>query len=109
MTTKKEINVEVGARVKFQRERAGLTQEKFAEMVGLETKTVSSVERGVVGISLSTMQNICRVLSISADSLLFDSTPENDVEFLANRLKRLSTKEFNIVEGVVDKVLQAFQ
>ncbi len=105
---KKEINVEVGARVKFQRERAGLTQEKFAEMIGLETKTISSVERGVVGISLTTMQTICKVLSISADSLLFDTTPENNVEFLSNRLKRLTPKQFDIVEGVVEKVMMAF-
>lgn len=108
MSNRKEINVEVGARVKFQRERAGLTQEKFAEMIGLETKTISSVERGVVGISLTTMQNICKVLAISSDCLLFDSTPENNVEFLSNRLKRLTPKQFEIVEGVVIKVLQAF-
>lgn len=108
MPEKKEINIEVGSRIKYQRERAGLTQAKFAEMIGMETKTISSVERGVVGISLSTMQTICKTLSISSDVLLFDITPENNVDNLSNRLKRLTPKEFDIVEGVIMKVLEAF-
>lgn len=108
MPEKKEINIEIGTRIRHQRERAGLTQEKFAELIGLETKTISSVERGVVGISLTTMQTICKTLSISSDELLFEVTQDNNVENLTNRLKRLTPKQFQIVEAVVMKVLEAF-
>lgn len=105
---RKEINSQIGARIKVQRERAGLTQEKFGELVGLESKTVSAVERGVVGISLVTLKNICTVLSISSDTLLFETSAENNVEFLTERLKRLTPKQFSIIEGVMQKVMEAF-
>ncbi len=105
---KKEINIEIGNRVKVQRERAGLTQEKFAELLGMGTKSISSIERGVVGISLTTMQKICTVLSISADELLFDVTPENNVDAISSRLKRLSPKQFEIADEIISKLIEGF-
>ena len=32
---RKEINVEIGQRIKEAREKAGLTQERFSELIGL--------------------------------------------------------------------------
>ena len=56
MKEKKAINVEVGARIQRSRERAGLTQDALAERVGLEPKSISAIERGVVGASLTTLK-----------------------------------------------------
>ena len=46
MKEKKPINVEIGQNVKQIRESAGLTQESFAELIGLGEKHVSAIERG---------------------------------------------------------------
>ena len=43
MQEKKEINLEIGARIKAEREKAGLTQERFSELIGLGTKSVSAL------------------------------------------------------------------
>ena len=59
MQGKKQINVEIGARIKEEREKAGLTQERFSELIGLGTKSVSAFERGTVGISFNTLKKIC--------------------------------------------------
>lgn len=56
MQEKKQINVEIGARIKEEREKAGLTQERFSELIGLGTKSVSAFERGTVGISFTTLK-----------------------------------------------------
>lgn len=48
MQDKKAINIEIGQNLKFYREAAGLTQEAFAEILGLGVKHVSAMERGVL-------------------------------------------------------------
>lgn len=108
MQEKKTINIEIGKRIKKQREGAGLTQEAFAEMIGLGVKHVSAIERGAVGVSIPTVQTICRVLSIPTDAILLDSKPTNDVSALAARLERLPQKQYKIVEKVVNSLFEAF-
>ncbi len=60
----------MGARIQKARLAAGLTQEKFGELVGLSAKNISMIECGVSGISVPTLRRICRVLSISSDDIL---------------------------------------
>ena len=108
MQEKKTINIEIGQRIKRQREGAGLTQEAFAEMIGLGVKHVSAIERGAVGVSIPTVQTICHVLSIPSDAILLDIKPTNDVGALAARLERLPQKQYKIVEKVVNSLFEAF-
>ena len=43
---KKDLNVRIGNQIRIARESAGLTQDRFAELVSLATKNVSDIERG---------------------------------------------------------------
>lgn len=108
MKEKKDINIEIGNRIKKAREAAGLTQDRFAELIGMGTKNVSAIERGAVGVSLSSLQKICQVLSISGDDILFEKKPENAVQTLASRLGRLSAKQFAIASDIFNKLFEAF-
>lgn len=54
ITEKKEINVEIGRRIKLAREKIGYTQEKFAEKIDRSVQYVSDLERGKVGASIQT-------------------------------------------------------
>lgn len=109
MKEKKQLNVEIGARIKKAREKAGLTQERFSELIGMETKSISALERGTVGVSLASLQRICQVLSISGDEILFASDIKgNDVQALSERLARLSPKQFEITKGILNKLFEAF-
>jgi len=106
---KKQLNVEIGTRIKNARENAGLTQERFSELIGMGTKSVSALERGTVGVSLSTLQRICHVLSISSDEILFNSDiAGNDVQVLTARLAHLPPKQFEITRGILNKLFEAF-
>ncbi len=93
---KKDINIEIGRRIKNARETAGLTQDRFAELIDMGPKNLSSVERGQVGISIATLQRICRVLSISSDQILFESKTDNNPSELAERLSRLTPQQYQI-------------
>lgn len=73
MREKKDINVQIGRQIRIARERKNLTQEQFAERISVSPQFVSDMERGVVGVSLTTMKNICVELEVSSDTLLFGS------------------------------------
>lgn len=108
MNEKKEINILVGANIKREREKAGYTQERFSEMIGIGTKSLSAIERGTVGVSLTTLLRICKVLSISSNTLLFENTPRNDVQGLTERLEHLSPEQYEIARVIICKLLEGF-
>ena len=111
MRAKKDINISIGNQIRIAREAAGLTQEKFSEIVSLAPKNISDIERGVVGISLSALKRICEALSISSDDLLFgsrdDSHGRNDIAVIAKRLEKLSPKQLEIAVGMINKMFEA--
>lgn len=109
MNDKKEINIRIGANIKREREKAGYTQEQFSEMIGIGTKSLSAAERGTVGVSLTTLCNICRVLSISSNALLFDTTPNLEVQNLAEQLSSLTPEQFVIANRILQQVFAAFK
>lgn len=114
MKEKKPINIEVGQYVKQCREDAGLTQESFAELIGLGVKHVSAIECGAVGVSLPTLRRMSRVLSVPADVLLFGSPDEteqqvriSELQGLLSRLSHLPPGKFRVVKDIIDKLLEA--
>ena len=108
MRDKKEMNIYIGNEIKNARERAGLTQEQFGEMVSLGTKNVSDIERGVAGITVSTLKRICEKLSISSDLIIFGDKGANDVDYLADRLARLPADQFAAVEKFLNQTFELF-
>lgn len=114
MKEKKPINIEVGQYVKQCREEAGLTQEAFAELIGLGVKHVSAIECGAVGVSLPTLRRMSKVLSVPADVLLFGTPNEAELQGRTLELQRLSSKlsrlppnKFRVVKDIVDKLIEA--
>lgn len=108
MKEKKDINVQIGMNIQREREKAGYTQDKLSELIGLGTKSLSSAERGVVGVSLSTLKQICTVLSISADRLIFGETQKHDTKQISERLERLSPRQFEIACDMLNSLMAAF-
>jgi len=111
MNDKKDINVHIGRQIKKAREAVGLTQEKFGELMDLETKSISVIERGVSGISISTLKRICKTLCVSSDSILMNETEDFDmdkVNFFVNRLKQLSPQQLDLALDINNKLLEAF-
>ena len=52
MPQKKEINIQIGERIKEARQKAEYTQEKLAEAINVSVQYVSDLERGKVGASV---------------------------------------------------------
>ena len=66
MDTKK-----IGEFLKVLRKERGLTQEQLAESIGITSNTVSRIERGQLIPALPTLVDICNVLKIGANTILF--------------------------------------
>ncbi len=105
MRERKEINIFVGNQIRVARERAGLTQEQFGELVSLGPKNISDIERGLVGISISTLKRICEKLSIPSDWVLFGDQDLNDIEYLFERAKRLPKAHFAAISPIFNQIL----
>lgn len=108
MDCRKEINVIVGANIKREREKAGYTQDQFSEMLGIGSKSLSSVERGVVGVSLTTLLKICDLLHVSTNVILLEETHKNDLEGILAQLERLDPDQFEIASEMISALLTAF-
>ena len=111
MKDKKALDVQVGHQIKKAREAAGYTQDRFAEMIGMGAKNVSAIERGMVGVSLSTIKKICIALCVSSDSLILNEAPDADtdkLDILVERLRRLSPKQLALATDMNNMLFEAF-
>lgn len=109
MEERKAINIEVGANIKAMRERAGLTQEQLSERIGIGVKSLSAVERGTVGVSLTTLRKLCEELSVSSDALLFGVREETDISDIVDGLQRMTLSQLNIVREMIHVLTKAFR
>lgn len=100
---KKQINVEIGARIKQARMECGITQEQMAELVDVTVQYVSDLERGVTGGSVGTIVKICRTLSVSSDFLLLGKSPDQDL-VLSDKLRSFTPEQKEAVLEIIEKV-----
>ena len=62
----------IGKNIRKYRKENGMTQDELAEMAGLSTNYIGSVERGEKTPSLESFISIVNALGVSADLLLCD-------------------------------------
>ena len=103
----------IGKKIKLARLSLNYTQEQLAEKLGLSTRYVSQLERGIAFGSATTIIKLCKTLNISSEFLFNDlinntSTMPNDfidIKFLENYLK-LDEYNKNIVKTLTNDLLR---
>ena len=96
----------IGKNIARYREAAGLTQERFAELIGISPQNVSCVDRGLAGVSLTVLRRMCEILHVSSDFLLMGERGNNDAGAIAHRLEQLPPEQFRVVEQIINGVLE---
>ncbi len=66
----KNINIEIGRRLKEKRIKQGLSQEKFAEKIGIHRTYLGTIERGEKAITVKTLNKICKTLDTNLSEFL---------------------------------------
>ena len=72
-----EIKQLLGVRIRELRKNRNLTQEQLAELVGINPKYVSSIERGKENPTLDTFIKIAESLEVSIGELFYQLEAEN--------------------------------
>ena len=94
---------QIGRRLREKREQAGYTREKLAELCSLSPRFIANVEFGDSTFSLDSLMSVCRVLSCSADYILFGVRA--DIEGWSDTVSRLRQLDRKYQEPV-NKTLQ---
>lgn len=97
----KELNKEIGARLRAQREYLGLSREEVSGYIDISPQFLSEVERGVKGASAKMLYRLCEGLKISADYVLMGKENYPDTSKITNTLAMLDKKYIPLAEEML--------
>lgn len=98
----------LGKRVRQLRKKNGLSQERFAELIGIDPNSVSRIECGVHYPSLDTIEKIALVLKLEMrDLFLFcnKESPEEMRAFLIQNASEAGIEKLQEMVRVVRKII----
>lgn len=95
---------EIGSRIKAERRRRRLSQEKLAELINVSPHYIYEIERGLKAMSLETLVNLSAALDISTDYLLFGDR-QTGFESLSDMLSGLEESHRVKVESAFKVLL----
>ena len=97
----------MGKNVKIARIKAGLSQTKLAELVGLSVDTIKRIEQGTLVGSLETFCKLCKILHVSPNDLLKDDIEIADIKApseLLDKFISLNSEQLASIAEILDKM-----
>lgn len=85
----------IGSRIRFAREKLGLSRESFAELVGLSAFYIGQIERDERNMSIDSLIKICDTLNISIDFILRGYVKYLENIYIMEKLNNYSTDELD--------------
>lgn len=104
----KDVNIEVGARIKEKRLAQKLTREDLAQLSGYTANFIQEVERGRSGLSSESVRALSIALRVSADTLLFGEASE-EYAYLSQKLKAVSPQKRKHILKIIEEAIQCTQ
>lgn len=110
----KKFNVNVGIRIRNQREKLGYSREKLAELAEMSDGYLGEVERGTKGISSFFLHNISVALGITMDYLTSqeedtignsDNSIEKEIKSIIALLHFAKEIDLILIEKIVRAIL----
>jgi transcriptional regulator with XRE-family HTH domain len=98
----------LGQKVRQLRKQNGYSQERFAELVGIDPNSVSRIECGVHYPSLDTLEKIAKVLKVEMRDLFLFSNKESAEElctYLVQTASELDVEKLREVVRAVRKIV----
>lgn len=91
-------------RIKTSRKNKGYTQEYLAEKLNVSTQHISDIERGLNGVSVPALMDLCNALDVSADYILFGTAANHYDNPIILLLEKLTSHQRMYAE----KILQVY-
>ncbi len=87
----------IGTRIRYKREKLGLSRESFAELVGLSTFYIGQIERDERNMSIDSLIKICDTLNVSIDFILRGYIKYMENTYIMEKLDNYPTDEIDEV------------
>lgn len=100
----KEINLQIGQRVKSTRSSQKMNREELARLTGYSYYFIQEVERGRSGLSAESLRAFSKALNVSADYLLNGSVDTN-FDFVAQKLNQVPREKLDHVLRIIDEIV----
>lgn len=71
-----ELRLSVGAQIRLMRNAKGLTQQKLADIAGLDYRYIGALERGERNFSIDTLEKVLLALNVSVVELMYSNNNE---------------------------------
>lgn len=94
--------VKMGLRIAQRRKALHWTQEQLAEKIGVSLQTISNIELGKKAVRPENLANICRILDVSADYILYGKRNEQQISDTIAKLSSLDLDAYNVVQTLID-------
>ena len=94
-----------GAKVKYYRKLAKLTQEQLAEKAGVAPNTIGYIERGKNTIHFSKIPLLAEALGVEVYKLFVFVDLENDPDVILKLLESATGKEQAVIADIINSVL----
>lgn len=109
--------IEMGARIRRQREFLNLTREELAGDLGVSSKFVADIEYGEKGLSLKRLYTLTQILQVSADYILAGADCESEeqikkeyaMEGILEPLKNCSLQQLQCMEQITRYYAEALK
>ena len=104
---KKDLDIQMGQRVRIKREEQKLSREKLAECIDVSPQFLAQIEIGRRGMSSATLYKLCNALSTSADYIVLGREGANDLTVLTKMLSNLEPQYLPYVEDIIKNFILA--
>ena len=102
------INKHIGQIYSQYRHKNNLTQSQVAELIGVEPRHISQIERGFSKGSIDTLIKLCNVYKITPVIVLYDlldKDKKNSMSIYDEKFKKLSKKDKETILHLIDYFL----
>ncbi len=102
----------IGQRVKNERKKKGISQERLAELSDLSVNTLSHIECGNTKFSLPSIIAIVNALGITVDCLLMDVVDNSLIQFkreLVEIFDNCSKEEYTLLSDICKTTLDTYR
>ncbi|MDQ0659481.1 helix-turn-helix domain-containing protein [Paenibacillus sp. W2I17] len=99
-----ELRQLIGTRIRAMRNAKGLTQQKLADIAGLDYRYIGALERGERNFSIDTLEKVLLALNVEISELMLSSGEDHD------GVRQKAIDDFLLVlSRLSDDKVQAFQ
>ena len=106
---KKQLNVEIGARIRKCREALGYSRETLAEKSELASSFLGTIELGSGSFTAESLIKLCRARGVSADYILFGMEEQGNLTAINAMLSGLSPEYIPYVEELLAAYVKSIQ